>query len=151
MITIQNVMQYAGGLDNACAYIHSKWGNKDNYAFYYDAMQHSGRTELPLPHFYLVLDDKDIIGCYALITNDFISRHDLYPWFACLYVEPDHRGKELGKLMMEHALKEARDKGFETLYLTTDHQDYYEKYGWERMEDGYEPSGKITRIYRRNT
>lgn len=150
MIAIQNVKQYAGGLEAACTYIHSQWGNQDNYAFYYDALKHSGGADQPLPHFYLLLEEEQIIGCYALITNDFISRHDLYPWFACLFVEPEFRGKELGKMMMKHALKEARNKGFDTIYLTTDHQDYYEKYGWERLEDGYEPSGKQTRIYRRS-
>jgi len=135
-------------MDKAVAYIHSKWGNSANLPFYTDAMVHSGLEDKPLPQFYLLLEEERIIGCYALITNDFISRHDLYPWFACLFVEPEFRDRELGSLMMRHACQEALRMGFGTIYLTTDHENYYEKYGWERMEDGYEPSGKVTRIYR---
>ena len=144
---IVNVKEYPGGIDKAVAYIHDKWGSRDNYNFYYDAILHSSEPEKQLPMFFLFLDDKEIVGCYGLVTNDFISRHDLYPWFACLFIEEQKRGKELGKLLMEHAEKVARKAGFASFYLTTDHDGYYERYGWRRIEDGFEPSGKRTRIY----
>ena len=48
---------------------------------------------------------------------------------------------------MEHATKEAKDSGFSTMYLVTDHDGYYEKYGWRRIEDGFDPRGGKTRIY----
>ena len=44
-------------------------------------------------------------------------------------------------------LKEAALAGFSTLYLTTDHDGYYEKYGWTRIEDGYDRDGEPCRIY----
>lgn len=37
--------------------------------------------------------------------------------------------------------------GYGALYLTTDHDGYYEKYGWSRMEDGYNLFGERSRIY----
>ena len=87
MIEIVNVKDFAEGIEAAVKYIHSKWGKKENYPFYYDAILHSSESGKPLPRFYLLLKDNAIIGCYGLITNDFISRHDLFPWFACLYIE----------------------------------------------------------------
>jgi len=39
-----------------------------------------------------MLDGERVAGCCALLTNDLISRQDLWPWLACLYVEPDYRG-----------------------------------------------------------
>ena len=149
--SIINVKDYAGGLDKAVAYIHSKWGRPANYPFYYDAIAHSSEADKPLPRFYLMLKQDEIVGCYALLTNDLISRQDLYPWLGCLFVEESERGNEQGNILMQHGIAEASRLGFKTLYLTTDHDGYYEKYGWQRMEDGFDLSGVAGRIYWINT
>ncbi len=95
-----------------------------------------------------MLNGDEIVGCFALITNDFINRLYLLPWFACLYVEPKHRGKKLSSLILDHARKEAETAGYHEIFLTTDHDDFYEKFGWTRIDDGYDLSGEISKIYR---
>ncbi len=147
MYQIINVKTYSRGVEAAAAYIHSKWGHEGNFMFYLDAMVHSSSEKEGLPRFYLMLKDEEIVGCYALLVNDFISRHDLMPWFACLFVEETERGKRLSQKLFAHAQEEAARAGFAHLYLTTDHQGLYEKFGWERIEDGYDVDGKKTRIY----
>ncbi len=147
MYTFVNMKEYGGGLEKAIKYYHSKWGNKNNYTFFCDAISHSKASDAGLPRFYLLLRGDEIVGCCGLIVNDFISRHDLLPWLAGIYIEESERGKELGKLMMQHAEHEAAGMGYSKLYLSTSHDGYYEKYGWKRIEDGYEPSGEATRIY----
>lgn len=149
MIEIINVHEFSNGIKNTVEYIYDKWGTESNYLFYYDVILHSNDKKA-LPKFYLLLKENSIIGCYGLIINDFISRHDLYPWFACLYIEKKERGQKYGKLLLEHAEQESSKLGFNTLYLTTDHNGYYEKYGWTRIEDGYDLNGSQTRIYRIN-
>lgn len=43
-----------------------------------------------------------------------------------------------------------REIGFPIVYLTTDHNGYYERYGWIRIEDGIDLiSCKPTRIYKK--
>jgi GNAT superfamily N-acetyltransferase len=145
---IVNVKDYAGGLEAAARFFHEAWSGI-NFTFYHDAMTHSSLENRPLPRFYLLLDDVRIIGCYGLVTNDFISRHDLYPWFAALYVVEDRRGEALGGRLLDHSVQEAARVGFSTVYLTTDHDGYYEKYGWTRIEDGYDRDGNPCRIYRK--
>lgn len=140
--------QYPGGVEAAISYIHSKWGNPQNLNFYRDAIMNYGPS---LPRFFLLCQNETIVGCGALIANDIISRHDLMPWYACHYVESAHRGKHLGELLLKHACKLGQELGYPTLYLSTDHDAYYEKYGWQRIEDGFEPSGAATRIYRIDT
>ncbi|MFC0270906.1 GNAT family N-acetyltransferase [Metabacillus herbersteinensis] len=105
-------------------------GNEQNYTFYRDCMDHSCKTKDEIPRFYIALLNEAIIGTYALIRNDLNSRQDLYPWLACLYVDPEHRGKRIGSRLLEHAIQETASKGFKKLYLTTDLEGYYEKYGW---------------------
>ena len=57
------------------------------------------------------------------------------------------RGHALGDRLMKYTEEDARKGGYAAIYLTTDHNGYYGKYGWKRIEDGYELSGRSTRIY----
>ncbi|PFA63202.1 GNAT family N-acetyltransferase [Bacillus sp. AFS015802] len=124
-----------------------QWGSEDNYTFYHDCMFHSCRTEEDLPRFYIALQEDEIIGTYALLRNDLNSRQDLYPWFACLYVAPGHRGDGLGSILLEHALKEVHEKGYNRLYLTTDLEGYYEKYGWTHTTEAIGLGGDSLKVY----
>jgi len=142
---ITDAQAYPGGLEQAARYFHGKWGRPDNLAFYRDAISHYGEQ---LPRFFLLLEKVRIVGCGALIANDFVSRHDLWPWYACHYIEPDYRGRGLGNLLLDYAVNLAGELGFTKVYLSTNHDGYYEHYGWKRIEDGFEPSGAPTRIYR---
>ncbi|WP_188690963.1 GNAT family N-acetyltransferase [Bowmanella pacifica] len=134
------------GVDAAADYFHSKWGNSHNHGFYLDAIAHSAGVK-QLPKFFLLLKGQQAVGCYGLITNDFISRCDLWPWLACLFIEESERGQRLSQGIFVHAAKQAGAMGFEQLYLTTDHQGLYEKFGWQRLADGYSLFGAKTRIY----
>ncbi len=142
---IVDAHNYPGGLEKAIRYIHSKWGRPENLAFYRDAIMHYGEK---LPRFFLLLPRKRIVGCGALINNDFVSRHDLWPWYACHYIEADERGLGLGAKLLAYGAHLAGELGFSDVYLNTDLDGYYEKYGWERIEDGFDVSGATTRIYR---
>ncbi len=100
-----------------------------------------------LPQWYLLMDNDVIIGCAGLITNDFISRMDLYPWVCAIYIEEEYRGNAYGSILLEQAKKDAKEGGFSHLYLCTDHIGYYEKYGFEHIGAGYHPWGEMSRIY----
>lgn len=89
-------------------------------------MIHSGKTEDGIPRFYAAIENKEIMGTYALIRNDLNSRQDLHPWLACLYVDPNSRGKKLGARLLDHTIEEAAKLGFNKLYLQTDLEGYYE-------------------------
>lgn len=142
-----NVHEFQGGLTKAIDYIHTQWGTAQNYPYYVDAISHSDATATSIPQFYVLLCDQTIIGCYGLIINDFISRHDIYPWLCSLYIEPDYRGNRLSDMIFIHAREIVGSLGYEKLYLTTDHDGFYEKFGWQRMEDGYGINGDSCRIY----
>ena len=65
--------------DIAINYFQSKWPSVYP-VLYEDSINHSIDSPNPLPQWYLLEKDNEIIGCAGLITNDFISRMDLYPW-----------------------------------------------------------------------
>ena len=80
---------------------------------YEDCITHCITSESSLPQWYLSLNQEKIIGCVGLITNDFISRMDLYPWTCTLYIEEFYRGNEYGRLLLEHAQADAKKVGFD--------------------------------------
>lgn len=86
-------------------------------SLYEDSIRHSLCSENPLPQWYLLVNSKEIIGCAGLITNDFISRMDLYPWICALYIEESFRGNNLAKLLIEKAISDAKNEPFRMLLV----------------------------------
>ncbi len=128
------------------------WGNERNFKFYEDCIVHATRKDAALPKFYLALSEGDtIIGTYALLTNDLISRQDLMPWFACLFVKEEFRGKGIAESLLDHGVNEAKNKGFDTLYLYTDLVNFYERKGWEHICNGYNVGNLEVKIYAKQT
>ena len=134
-------------LDAAIQYIYSKWGNVNNYLCYHDCIEHSINVDSPLPRWYLLEDEGELIGCAGLIINDFISRMDLSPWISSIYIEEHRRGSSLGSMLIDHVKEDAKSAGFSKLYLGTDHIGLYEKYDFNHIGTGYHPWGESLRIY----
>ena len=137
------------------AYFQKVWASPDSMAVYEDCMRNAVLTNSKLPQWYLLLEDAEpakdhIIGCAGLITNDFISRMDLYPWLCAVYVEEKFRGQGGGGILIDRAVQAAFAMGFDNVYCCTDHTGYYEKYDFKYIGIGYHPWNETSRIYCRS-
>jgi N-acetylglutamate synthase-like GNAT family acetyltransferase len=132
--------------EKAIRYFQEKWPSVWP-AIYEDCITHSIDARNPLPQWYLLEIRDELIGCAGLITNDFISRGDLYPWICALFIEERYRGKAYAFLLLEKAMADAKKAGFGYVYLSTQHIGYYEKYGFEYIGQGYHPWEEESRIY----
>lgn len=150
-IEIIELSQNPDLLSDGITYFWKCWGNQSNYKFYKDCIENSLDNKNVLPKFYLSLTRKEIIGSYALLTNDLISRQDLMPWFACLFVNEEYRNKGIARQLIQHGLSEACQKGFERLYLSTHLDAFYEKTGWKLVANGYHVDDSEIKIYEKPT
>lgn len=132
--------------DIAIKYFQSKWPSV--YPIMYeDSISHCIDSPTPLPQWYLLEKDDTIIGCAGLITNDFISRMDLYPWVCAVYIDEAYRGHFYSELLIKKSKEDAANAGFKRLYLSTEHIGFYEKLGFKYIGQGYHPWEDESRIY----
>ena len=148
---ISRLSQDSPLLKSTIHYFWNCWGSDSNFKFYEDCILHSLEREDALPNFYILIDENKIIGTYALLVNDIISRQDLMPWLACLYVEEAYRNKGHAAALLQHGLEEAKRMGYERLYLSTDIEGFYEKKGWKFFDEAYGVGGNEFRVYMKPT
>ena len=144
VISIKESPQY---LEEAISTFQRHWANEKSLMVYDDCLRNCITSTGDLPQWYLLRVNDMTVGCVGLITNDFISRMDLYPWICGLYIEKEFRGNEFGSLLLKKAVQDAHRFGYNTAYLCTDHEGYYEKYGFKYLAIGYHPWGETSKIY----
>jgi len=132
--------------DNIIQYFQNSW-SEIAPIIYEDCISHSINAKDSIPQWYVLENNNEIIGCAGLITNDFISRMDLYPWVCAIFIEEKYRGNNYSKLLIEKAKEDSKKAGFQNLYLCTDHIGFYEKIGFKYIGQGYHPWEEESRIY----
>ncbi len=94
------------------------------------------------------MDCSDIIAGLGVIVNDFQDRKDLTPNVCVFYVDKAYRNRGIAGSIFQFACDDMNNNGVSTLYLLTDHNGFYEKYGWDylcmALGDGEE---QMSRMY----
>jgi GNAT superfamily N-acetyltransferase len=142
IVGIRDNLEY---LESGIKFFSDNWGIDEK--IYDNCIRNSISTEMPLPRWYLLKKNDELVGSYGLITNDFISRQDLYPWLAALFIKKEIRNKGLGGILLNHGRKEAYKLGYKKVFLCTSHIGYYEKYQWKYIGIGYHLWNEESRIY----
>lgn len=135
---------------SAAGWFHEKWGVP--LKAYLDSMEDCLAGKSSVPQWYLALEGRRIVGGLGVIENDFHDRKDLSPNVCAVYVEEDRRRLGIAGALLDRACRDMARLGIGTLYLLTDHNSFYERYGWEFlcMAQG---DGEVyqSRMYRKRT
>ena len=115
--------------ETAAEWFHAKWGIP--LQAYAESMEQCIQGRDFVPQWYVAVQDGDIIGGVGVIENDFHDRKDLTPNVCAVYVEEQHRGNGIAGEILAYICNDFYRHGIDTLYLLTDHKDFYEKYGWQ--------------------
>ena len=125
-------------------WFHQKWGIPKEA--YLDSMQDALQGGV-VSAWYVAMHEARIVGGLGVIENDFHDRPDLTPNVCAVYTEPDYRGQGIAGAMLDFVCRDMQAQGIDTLYLLTDHDSFYERYGWEffcyAMGDGEEQPSRM--------
>ncbi|SFT82023.1 Acetyltransferase (GNAT) family protein [Kosakonia arachidis] len=101
-----------------------------------------------LPLTFVLVDGDELLATVGLWRCDLISRQDLFPWLAALYVKESARGQGLAGQLQQHVMVQAKAMGFNQLHLYSACRDFYERYGWEYIGDGLDYPNTLVHLYR---
>lgn len=126
---ILKIREYAGLKEEAAQWFHSKWNIP--MEAYLESMEQCLEKERAVPQWYVTVDGDRIVGGLGVIENDFHDRKDLTPNVCAVYVEEEYRCRGIAGKLLDFVCRDMKEKGVDTLYLLTDHDSFYERYGWE--------------------
>ena len=115
-------------LQAAAKWFSDKWSVP--LSAYIESMSDS-LENAPVPQWYAAIDSDRIIGGLGVIENDFHDRKDLAPNVCAVYVEETHRMQGIAAKLLNRVCEDMHKQGINTLYLLTDHNNFYERCGWE--------------------
>ena len=82
----------------------------------------------------ILLDNDVLVGFISIFPTDGEERTDLSPWYATMYVKVEYRGKGYSKILNNAIIAEAKKRKISRLYLKTELENYYEKFGAKFLE-----------------
>ena len=77
----------------------------------------------------ILLDNNNLVGFISIFPTDGDECQELTPWYATMYVKKEYRGKGYSKKLNNAILKEAINLGYNKVYLKSELENYYEKFG----------------------
>ena len=84
---------------------------------------------------YLLMDGENLASFATLSGQDSVRDEGMTPWIGFVYTVPEYRGHRYAGHLLSHACSVAADRGFEKVYIATDHVGLYEKYGFAYQEN----------------
>ena len=95
----------------------------------------------------LLTEGEQLISFCTLADKDDIQPTAPGPWVGWMYTFSAHRGHRYAGLLLRHAESTARADGADAVYISTNHDGLYEKYGYEFMQVMKDIDGQDSRVY----
>lgn len=135
-----------------CEWNYNWWGIKNgNSIEEVECYLEHSLCENRLPQTYVAMIDNEPVGMYQItMSDDLVSRPDIYPWLVNVYVDEKYREKKLCRKLMNTVKENAKKVNLTELYLYTKHIGLYEKFDWEFVEEvnNFKSDSPIERLYR---
>lgn len=97
----------------------------------------------------VALDHHKICGYCTVARTDCIPKVSYTPYIGYLFVDEEYRGCRLSQKLIQHSMNYLKSVGFDEVYIVSDHENLYEKYGFEVIDRKMAPWGSLEKIYRK--
>ena len=141
MLKIFNLAQKRKYIEEIATLTQREWGEKNlsekNFNSKIKLKISQIKSNLNNPNYckLILLDDETLVGFISIFPNDCDEKPELSPWYATMYVKEEYRKKGYSKILNNAIIAEARKRNFSKLYLKSDLENYYEKFGAKYIEN----------------
>ena len=97
----------------------------------------------------LLADGERLASFCTFAERDEVDDPALTPWAGFCFTFEESRGRRCLGRLLDRACELAAERGYDRLYLSTDHVGLYEEYGFAFLRAGRTVRGGATRIYAR--
>jgi len=98
----------------------------------------------------MLVDGENLISFCTFADKDDIQPTELTPWIGWVYTFPKYRGHRYVGRLLSYAEELAKENGMNHIYISTNHNGLYEKYGYEFFEMMKDMHGEDSRVYVRH-
>ncbi len=99
---------------------------------------------------FAAMQGDEIIGYCTFLRTDYYPENRYRPWISSIFVGEDARGQGVCGLLIDAAIDYARTQGFQTVYIPSDMSGFYERYGFDKIDELANYSGDVDNIFARN-
>lgn len=88
-----------------------------------------------IPSIFIAVSGDQLMGSAAIVQNDMVTKPDLSPWLAAVYVKEAFRQQGVARKLIARCEAEAVRSNAKTWYLYTEFAStLYEKIGWRHLD-----------------
>ena len=95
----------------------------------------------------VVDDNGKICGFCTVVKKDCIPDLEYFPNIGYVFIDETYRGNRLSQKMLDYAMRYLKNIGFESVYLVSDHENFYEKYGFIVIGRKMAPWGTEQKVF----
>lgn len=94
-----------------------------------------------------MVEEENVVAFCTLTRKDCIDDDSLFPWIGFVFTSQEYRGQRYSSVVIDYACNKAKEQGFDTVYLATDHIGLYEKYGFNYIESRIDVYNEMSSVY----
>lgn len=95
----------------------------------------------------MLVDEGNLISFCTLAEKDDIQPTELTPWIGWIYTFPNYRGNRYAGKLLNYAETLAKKSGMKNVYISTNHNGLYEKFGYEFYKTMKDIDGNDSKVY----
>ena len=95
----------------------------------------------------VAIDNERICGYCTVTKTDCIPNVSYTPYIGFMFVDEMYRGNRLSQQLICYAMDYLKSVGFDKVYLVSDHENLYEKYGFSVIDRKMAPWGSEEKIF----
>ncbi len=94
--------------------------------------------------------EERIIGFCTFLKTDYYPENRYWPWISSIFVEEAFRGHRVCGQLIAQACIYARQQGFHRVYIPSDMTGFYERYGFEKIDELTNYGGDTDNVFAKN-